>query len=139
LTDLHETPPPATAKDLRNFGFTFAGVALAFGALLLWKGRPSAPPFLVASALFLLVGALAPGLLRPVYGPWMKFAEVLGYVNTRILLGLFFLAGITPTGLIMRAAGKDPMGRTFKKKGAPSYWAKPDPHAHGNRHFDHQF
>ena len=139
MTDAIHKPPPATAKDLRSFGFTFGGVALAFGAFLMWRGRPSGPWLLTASALFFLVGAFAPGLLRPAFGPWMKFAEVLGYVNTRILLGLFFVIGITPTGLIMRGAGKDPMGRTFKRKGVSSYWIKPTPHADGNRHFDRQF
>ena len=139
MTDAHATPPPATAKELRNFGFTFGGVALVFGALLMWRGRPTGPWLLGASVLFFLAGALAPGLLRPAYGPWMKFAELLGYVNTRILLGLFFVIGITPTGLLMRLGGKDPMGRTFKKKGAPSYWIKPTPHAEGARHFERQF
>lgn len=139
MTDAIPTPPPATTKDLRSFGFTFAGVALAFGAFLLWRGRPSAPWFLGASALFFLAGALVPGLLRPAFGPWMKFAEILGHINTRLLLGLFFFLGVTPTGLLMRAGGKDPMGRTFKRKGATSYWTKPTPHADGARHFDRQF
>jgi hypothetical protein len=114
-------------------------VALFFGALLMWKGRPLGPWFAAASVPFFLVGAFAPGLLRPAFGPWMKFAEFLGYVNTRILLGLFFAIGITPTGLLMRGAGKDPMARTFKRKGESSYWIKPTPHAEGTRHFDRQF
>ncbi len=139
MTDAHATPPPATRKELRNFGFTFGAVTLVFGALLMWRGRPTGPWLLAASVLFFLVGALAPGLLRPAFGPWMKFAELLGYVNTRILLGVFFVVGITPTGLLMRVGGKDPMGRTFKKKGASSYWTKPTPHADGTRHFDRQF
>ena len=139
MTDANPAPPPATAKDLRNFGFTFGGVALGFGLLLLWRARPSAPWVLSASALFFLVGALLPSLLRPAFGPWMKFAEVLGYVNTRLLLGLFFLFGITPTGLLMRLAGKDPMARTFKPKATSSYWTKPTPHSEGDRHFTRQF
>jgi hypothetical protein len=139
LTSPPPAHPPATTRDLRSFGFTFGGVALAFGLFLLWRGRPSAPWFLGASAVFFLVGAVVPGLLRPAFGPWMKFAEVLGYVNTRILLGLFYFIGVTPTGLLMRAAGKDPMGRTFKPRGSSSYWAKPTPHTDGDRHFDRQF
>ena len=139
MTDALTTPPPATTKDLRSFGFTFGGVALLFGAVLMWRGRPSGPWFLGASALFFLVGGFAPGLLRPAFAPWMKFAEILGHINTRILLGLFYVVGITPTGLLMRAGGKDPMGRTFKQKGTSSYWTKPTPHAEGTRHFDRQF
>ncbi|MEO8501060.1 MAG: SxtJ family membrane protein [Vicinamibacteria bacterium] len=139
MTDAIAVPSPATPKDLRNFGFTFASVALVFGAILLWKGRPSAPWFLGAAVVFFLVGAFLPSLLRPAFGPWMKFAEILGYVNTRILLGLFFVVGMTPTGLLMRLTGKDPMTRTFKRKSTTSYWAKPTPHADGDRHFTRQF
>jgi Saxitoxin biosynthesis operon protein SxtJ len=139
LTDKHPPHPPATAKDLRSFGFTFGVVALAFGAFLAWRGRPIAPWFVAASALFFLVGGLIPGLLRPAFGPWMKFAEILGYINTRILLGLFYYVGVTPTGLLMRISGKDPLTRTFKEKDTPSYWTKPTPHGDGDRHFNRQF
>ncbi len=139
MTETLPVHPPATPKDLRNFGFTFAGVALVFAAFLFWKGRPSAPWFLGAAGVFFVLGAFLPSLLRPAFGPWMKFAEVLGYVNTRILLGLFFIIGITPTGLLMRISGKDPMARTFKQKSTSSYWTKPTPHEEGNRHFTRQF
>ncbi len=134
------TPPPATAKDLRNFGFTFGFVAGAFGLVLMWRGRPApAEGFLIAAAAFFLVGATVPGLLRPAYGPWMKFAEILGYINTGLLLGAFYLVGVTPTGLLMRLSGKDPMNRTFKREDESSYWTKPTPHHEGARHFDRQF
>ena len=140
MTDAKETPPPATAKDLRNFGFTFGTAAAVFTLLLIWRGRTvSAQGFALAAVVFFLVGALIPALLRPFYGPWMKFADILGYINTRVLLGLFFFVGITPTGLLMRLTGKDPMSRTFKRKGGPSYWTKAPPHADGVRHFDRQF
>lgn len=137
MTDAPHRIPEPTVRDLRNFGWTFAGVALVFGLLLLWRGRPSAPWFLGASAVFLALGAVAPGLLRPAFGPWMKFAEFLGYVNTRILLGVFFFIGMTPIGLVMRLAGKDPMQRTFRKSG--SYWTPSAPHSEGTKHFLRQF
>jgi hypothetical protein len=140
LTDAIETPPPASTKDLRGFGFTFAAVAAVFALLLTWRGRTvSAQGFALVAASFFVVGALFPGLLRPFHGPWMKFAEILGYVNTRILLGLFFFVGVTPTGLLMRLAKKDPMERSFKRKGEASYWTKAPPHGDGVRHFDRQF
>ena len=132
--------PRATSRDLRNFGVTFGIVAALFGAFLGWRGRTApAGTFLTAAVAFFLVGALIPGLLRPFHGPWMKFAEVLGYVNTRILLGLFFFIGVTPTGLIMRLTGKDPMNRTFRRTGQESYWNKPAAHPDGAQHFTRQF
>lgn len=139
MTDEIKATPPATTRDLRNFGFTFGGVATVFALFLWWRGGPSGPAFAGAAVLFFLVGALTPGLLRPLFGPWMKFAEILGYVNTRILLGLFFFVGVTPTGLLMRLFGNDPMGRVFKRKSVSSYWTRPTPHVDGRRHFDRQF
>jgi hypothetical protein len=140
LTEAAPAPPRASAADLKNFGFVFAGVASVVALVLWWRGRMSgAQGFAAAATLFFLVGALLPEALRPFHGPWMKFAEILGYINTRILLGLFYFVGVTPTGLLMRLSGKDPMNRTFKKKGAASYWTKAPPHQDGPRHFDRQF
>jgi carbamoyltransferase len=140
LTETPVKPPPPSKRDLRNFGFTFGVVAAVIAAFLFSRGRASlAQNFLVVSAGFFAVGAIFPAVLRPAFGPWMKFAEILGYINTRLLLGLFYYVGMTPTGLLMRLAGKDPMTRTFRRKDSATYWSKPAPHVDGNRHFDRQF
>ena len=141
MTDaMARTQPRADTKALRGFGYTFGVVATLAGAFLLWRGRVSpGRGFLAGAAAFFLVGAVAPGLLRPFHGPWMRFAEVLGHINTKILLGLFFFVGVTPTGFLMRLFGKDPMSRTFKRAGDGSYWIKPTEHPDGVRHFDRQF
>lgn len=140
MTEAINVPHVASRKDLRNFGFTFGAVAAVVATLLLWRGR-TAPGqgFLIASTVCFAVAIVVPGLLRPFFGPWMKFAEILGYVNTRILLAVFYYVGITPTGVLMRLAGKDPMTRTFKGKNETSYWTRPAPHVDGRRHFDRQF
>ena len=127
MTDALATPSPATTKDLRSFGFTFGGVALLFGAVLMWRGRPSGPWFLGASALFFLVGGFAPGLLRPAFAPWMKFAEILGHINTRILLGLFYVVGITPTGLLMRVEARTPWVGRSSSRARPHTGRSPRP------------
>lgn len=140
MTDAIPTPKPATPRDLRGFAFTFGFVSALFAAFLFWRGRvPIGQGFAVAAALFFAIGLVAPGLLRPAYGPWMRFSEILGYVNTRLLLGLFYFVGVTPIGLMMRLSGKDPMSRTFKRKGDGSYWNTPTAHIDGARHFDRQF
>ena len=36
-------------------------------------------------------------VLRPIYVGWMKFAFVLGWINTRLILGLFFYLILTPS------------------------------------------
>ncbi len=140
MTDATPVAPIASRKDLRNFGLTFGVVAAVVATFLFYRGR-TAPSqgFAVASLVFFITAFAAPGILRPAFGPWMKFAEILGYINTRLLLGLFYYVGVTPTGLLLRLAGKDPMTRTFKRKGEATYWSKPPAHIDGARHFKRQF
>jgi hypothetical protein len=57
--------------------------------------------------------------LKIIYTPWMKFGHILGFINTRIILGFIFFVMITPMGLVMRLMGKDPMCR--KLDGSASY------------------
>ena len=75
------------------------------------------------SALFALGGLVLRRALRPVYVGWMKFAFVLGWVNTRLILGLFFYGILTPVGVAMRLFGWDPLTRKIDRT-APSYWVK---------------
>ena len=42
---------------------------------------------------------------------WMGLAEVLAWINTRLLLGVVFFGIVTPMGVVMRFLGKDPMRR----------------------------
>jgi len=67
-----------------------------------------------------------PFILRPIYVGWMKFAFVLGWINTRLILGIFFYLILTPVGLIMRLFGRDPLHRKFDRD-ATTYWAKRPP------------
>ena len=101
------------SAELRNFALIMAGmVALFFGALVpwLWSLRFPAWPWYVAIAL-VAWGLLAPLSLRFPYRLWMRLGHALGWVNTRLLLGIIFYLMITPMGLVMRLFGWDPMRR----------------------------
>ena len=106
---------------LRKFGLTTGAIVVGlFGLLLPWLFSAALPlwPWYIALALWL--PALAyPAALQPVYKGWMKIGAVLGFINTRIILGLFFYTILMPMGLAMRLLGKDPMCR--KPSNAPSY------------------
>mgnify|MGYP001815585588 CR=1 FL=1 len=103
----------ADRKTLRSFGITFAiGIVLIFGLFLPWlfeHGWPTWP--WIAGGVFSLTGLLLPPLLRPVYGLWMWFGAVLGWINTRIILGITFLLFFVPVALVFHLFGKDPMRR----------------------------
>jgi len=109
-------------KGLRNFGFLtgsiFAGL---FGLLLPLLHAKPFPLWPWVVALLLVVPAVAaPAILRPVYKLWMRVGLVLGWVNTRVILGLFFVVVILPIGVLLRIFKGDSMARAFDP-GSDSY------------------
>ena len=79
-------------QELRKFGLIFAGMfILIFGLLLPWIWDKPSPrwPWIVA-AVFIAAALAVPMMLGPVYRLWMKIGHVLGWINTRIILGLVF-------------------------------------------------
>jgi hypothetical protein len=89
---------------------------------LLWKGSGSGWSWIIAGVV-LAACRLIPPLFRGIYSFWIGFSIVLGYFVSRILLTLVFLIVVTPTGLIMRALGKDPMERKLDPN-ATTYWQR---------------
>jgi hypothetical protein len=63
------------------------------------------------AAVFAATALLLPQLLRPVFWLWMKLGHVLGWINTRIILGITFLILFIPVALLFHLLGKDPMKR----------------------------
>jgi hypothetical protein len=115
----------ADRQELRTFGLVFAsGIALIFGLLLPWLFDKAWPtwPWIAAGGLA-ATALLLPQLLRPVFWLWMKFGHVLGWINTRIILGVTFLILFIPVALLFHLLGKDPMKRRLDPS-ASSYRIK---------------
>lgn len=101
-------------QELRKFGYVMGGfVALIFGLLLpwLWSARWPHWPWIVAG-IFFLVATVFPVALSLVYKYWMRVGDVLGWINTRIILGIVYILVFSPLGFLMRILGKD----TLQKK-----------------------
>lgn len=110
-------------KEIRQFAWIMAGMILVFFALLLpwvWGWNFSWTPYIISGA-FALTGLAAPQLLAPVHKAWLKFAELLGAINSKILLFIVFYLVLTPMGFIARVFGFDPMKRKHKPD---SYYIK---------------
>ncbi len=106
------------ARTLRRFGLTVgAMLGFIFGLLLPWLWGSVYPlwPWLAGGGLA-LTGALKPACLSKLYRGWMQFALALGWLNTRLILGLVFYGFITPMGLMLRLTGKDPLAKRFDPK-----------------------
>ena len=98
-------------KQLRDFGYLIGfGLPLiigwlipsitghAFRAWTLWISIPT-----------LVIGIISPRFLKKPYQAWMQLGHLLGYVNSRIILGIVFVAVLQPIAFVMRAFGYDPL------------------------------
>lgn len=128
---------PTTIKDLRSFGLL---VGTVFGVIGLWpmvfRGEPMRLWAMVLGGTLILLGGVAPRLLAPAHKGWMWMGQILGWINTRILLGIVFYGLVTPIGLIFRLMGKDTVRRTFSEE-TQSYRVlrTPRPHSHMKNQF----
>ena len=96
-------------QELRKFGLIFAGMFILIFALLLpWIWDKSSPMWAwIVAAVFAGTGLLLPMALTPVYHLWMKIGHVLGWINTRIILGLVFFVIFAPVALVFKILRKD--------------------------------
>ena len=104
------------AVHLKKFGLTLGVISIAFFGVLipLLKTRPfSAWPWILAGILGIL-SITAPKALAPVYTIWMKVGHILGWMNTRIILTIFFIVIFIPFAFIMRLMKRDPLERKFE-------------------------
>ncbi len=101
-------------QELHKFGLIFGGlVIILFGLLIpylagsLWQ-KPW--PWYLGTAVILLA-LIWSASLKPLYLVWMKFGDIAGWINTRIILFLLFFFVIFPVGLLMKLFGSDPLHR----------------------------
>jgi len=97
----------------RKFGLvTSAIIVVLFGLCIPWLFSLNFPrwPWIGAGVLSAWA-LLIPATLKPVYIGWMKFGNMMNWINTRLILGILFYGMFMPFGFLMRLAGKDPMHR----------------------------
>ena len=129
---------PIDRRQLVSFGLIMAA---AFAVIALIRARVAgidafAIAFMGIAAFFAVMAMLAPPVLAPIHRRWMKLAEVLGWINTRLILIVVYYLLVTPIGVLMRLFGRSPLAIDRK---AGTYWKKPSPHSYGDRHFEKQF
>ena len=100
---------------LRQFGLMVGGVFLLIGLWpFVWRQEPVRIWAVMPGSILAAAGLVAPGLLKHVHQGWMFIGHVMGWINTRIILGLLFYGIVTPMGIVMKVAGRDPMRRAFE-------------------------
>ncbi|MDJ0597631.1 MAG: SxtJ family membrane protein [Crocosphaera sp.] len=111
----HEIPK-LDKRGLGDFGLLMATIiALLFGLILplLWGHNLPLIPWIIAGILASLA-LLIPQSLSPIYQGWMRVAQVLAWVNSRLILGLIFFIIVIPMAMIMKIIKRDPLNRKFE-------------------------
>ena len=126
-----------TRRDLRWFG----GLLIVFCAVvagLWWRrtGGTTGPFVLIAVGTLLgALGLVQPAAIRWLYVGWMIAVWPIGFLVSYVLLAAIFLGVITPIGLMLRLANRDPMRKAFDRD-ASSYWiARPPETSDTSRYF----
>jgi len=105
----------------RSFGVVFAVVFTVIAILPLFFGGALRLWSLGVAAVFAVLAFAAPRVLAPLNRLWLKLGLFLHKIVNPIVLGIMFFLVVTPTGLLMRMLGKDPL-RLKRDPKARSYW-----------------
>ena len=103
-------------KELREFsillGFVFP---ILIGWLIpLFSGHQFRIWTLFISLPILIIGNFQPNFLFYPYIFWMKLGSVLGWINSRIILGIIFFLVLFPIAFIMKLFNYDPLKKGNK-------------------------
>jgi len=104
----------------RSFGIVFFVVFLLIAIYPLTNGDEIRIWSLIISSIFLILGSLNSKILTPFNKLWFKLGIFLGKIVSPLVMGVIFFFVVTPTGLIMRILGKDPLNLKYNLN--KSYW-----------------
>ena len=123
----------------REFGLIVGGVFTLLALWWLYRGKlvNVAQVFIVVGATLVLLGLIIPRALVLPNKAWMKLAEGMSYVSTRIILAFVFFGVVTPIGLIKRAMGWDPLHR--RGDSSETYWREYSKRQRDPRHYEKMF
>lgn len=136
---LPHSHPMKTYRTEREFGLIVGGVLVLLSAWWIYRGKFVNASYIIlpVGSLLILLGLVLPRALVYPNRAWMRLAEGLSYVTTRIILGVIFFLIITPIGVVKRRLGWDPLNRRGKSGG--SYWRDYSGRQRDPRHYEKMY
>jgi hypothetical protein len=134
MLDINRNP---SRRELRQFaGIWFPAFWIVVGGMILYRtGDPIVPLCLWVPVLFLsLMGLWRPAWMRPIFVGWMFAAAPIGWVVSRLILGIVYFVVLTPIGLVLRLTKGDPLQQRFDPS-ASTYWTPREPARDTSRYF----
>jgi hypothetical protein len=118
----------------RSFGLTVGAGFLGLAGIAWWRGHlTTSSTFAAIGAVLALAGLAAPRLLVVPSRIWWRIAQALGWVNSRVLLTVVFIAVLTPIGVVRRLLGK----HALRGETGATNWASARPRQPA--HYDRMF
>ena len=98
-------------NQLREFGLiTGFGIPLIFGWIIpLFGGNEFKMWKIWVGIILVIIALVRPILLLHPYKIWMKLGHILGFINSRIIIGLIFFLVLLPIAFIMKLFNYDPL------------------------------
>ena len=118
----------------RNFGIVFSIVFLIIAIWPILNQNEIRIWSMIISLIFLILGLINSKFLSPLNKAWFKFGLILGSIIAPVVMGIVYFLVVTPTGLIMKALGKDILG--LKRNKNNTYWLEKD---NSNNNLKNQF
>tara|TARA_Y100000589_G_C27026641_1_gene577231 strand:- start:304 stop:702 length:399 start_codon:yes stop_codon:yes gene_type:complete len=103
--------PLINKKILRNFSYIF-GIGFPFFIGLFFpyfSGHDFKAWTILVGLPVIMLGNIKPKLLTYPYLLWMKIGYILGWINSRLILGIIFIFIMQPMALIMKIFKYDPL------------------------------
>ena len=118
--DFSRQETPAGASN-RSVGLTMAVFFAVLAFLPTLRARPIRWWAVWPAGIFLVVSLGIPVVLQPLNRLWMGIGLQLSRITNPIITALMFYVVFTPTALIIRLLGKDPLRLKFDQS-AETYW-----------------
>ncbi|WP_435010665.1 SxtJ family membrane protein [Tundrisphaera lichenicola] len=113
-------PDRKTLAEFSEAGMFALGMVAA--PLAYFRGQPRfAVAFWCLAVIGRLIGLVRPSWLKPVFLGLTLATWPIGWVVSRVALGLLFLLVFTPMALVFRWTGRDALNRSIDRE-ATSYW-----------------
>lgn len=120
MIEINKNP---SAGDLKWFGLIFAFFFALIGTFIGWRFENwniTLIMSIIGGSVCVVFYAIPP-LKQPIFVGWLYLTYPIGFVVSHVILAGTYYLVLTPIGLMMRLAGKDPMQRTLEPDAA-TYW-----------------
>ena len=101
-------------KVLRSFGFLMGGLLFIVALIFLFKEKITA--FTLCGGIagsFFLLALVRSSLLAGLYVRWIKFGDILGRFNAKVIFSLIYVVVFTLTRILLFVFRKDLLKRKF--------------------------